>query len=200
MAAWVKAFALLLVLVAALSAAALLWIGWRGISTRAEPTAIEAAVAGTMRRLAVPRADRERANPVAATPEVVAEGLAHYADHCAACHGNDGSGDTEMGRGLYPKVPDMRKDSTQSMTDGELFYIIENGVRLTGMPGWSTGTAAGEEASWHLVHFIRRLPGLTEDDLDRIREMVPRSPREVREDLEAERFLRGEDPGPALLR
>src|SRR5215204_5096493 len=84
--------------------------------------------------------------------------MAHFADHCAVCHGNDGRGDTEMGRGLYPKAPDMRLDATQQLSDGELFYIIEHGIRFTGMPGWRTGTTAGEESSWHLVRFIRHLP------------------------------------------
>src|SRR4029450_9803517 len=90
--------------------------------------------------------------PVPASADGLAEGLAHYADHCASCHAIDGSGDTEMGRGLFPKAPDMRGAPTQSMTDGELFYVIEHGIRFTGMPGWSTGSAEGETASWQLVH------------------------------------------------
>ena len=73
------------------------------------------------------------------TEEAIAEGRAHFADHCASCHANDGSGDTEMGRGLYPRAPDMRLAATQNLEDHELFYIIENGIRLTGMPAWGTG-------------------------------------------------------------
>jgi mono/diheme cytochrome c family protein len=149
-----------------------------------------------MRRLAVPQNDRNRQNLVPATPEVIAAGRAHYADHCAACHANDGSGETQLGLGLYPKPPDMRQAATQSLTDGELFYIIENGIRLTGMPAWSTGTPEGEEASWHLVHFIRRLPKLTAEEVEQMEAMNPRSPAEIRQDIEAERFLAGEDPAP----
>ena len=113
-----------------------------------------------MRRLAIPRAAAAMNNSVARSPEVIAEGMAHYADHCASCHANDGSGATEMGLGLYPKPPDMRLPATESLTDGELFYIIENGVRLTGMPAWATGTEEGRRSTWHLVHFIRELPRL----------------------------------------
>jgi hypothetical protein len=98
-----------------------------------------------------------------------------------------------MGRNLFPKAPDMRLPTTQSLTDGELFWIIEHGVRFTGMPGWSTGTKEGEAASWHLVHFIRHLPDITEADLEDMAARNPRSPEEVRQDIEAERFLRGED-------
>jgi mono/diheme cytochrome c family protein len=135
-------------------------------------------------------------NPIPVSDETVAEGRDHFADHCASCHGNDGSGDTEMGRGLYPKAPDMRLPATQNLSDGELFYIIENGVRFTGMPAWSTGTPAGETASWHLVHFIRHLPHVTDVDIERMEQQNPKSPAEIREQIEEEKFLRGDDVAP----
>ena len=194
MSAVLKAFVLLVVILAVAIAAVFVWIGSRGISARDEPTALEAGVARTMRHLAIPSGDRDRTNPVEATPEVLAAGLAHYADHCAVCHGNDGSGDTEMGRGLYPKAPDMRLEATQSLSDGELFYIIENGIRLTGMPAWGTGTPDGEAQSWHLVHFIRGLPTLTREQVEEIAAMVPRPPAAVRQEIEEQRFLEGGDP------
>ncbi len=186
-----KALLLLLALGAVVAAVTFVWIGSRGITARAEPGFIETTVARTMRRLAIPRADRDLKNPVAVTPEVISSGLAHYADHCAVCHANDGSGNTQMGRGLYPKPPDMRQSATQSLTDGELFYIIENGVRLTGMPAWSTGTPEGEEATWHLVHLIRQLPGLTPSQIDQMKALNPRSPEEIRQQIEEESFLKG---------
>jgi mono/diheme cytochrome c family protein len=197
MKAVLKAFALLVALIAVLSVVVFVWIGSRGISARAEPGRIETAVARTMRRLAVPRADRNRANPVAATPEIIAAGMAHYADHCAACHANDGSGETEIGLGLYPRSPDMRQAGTQSLTDGELFYIIENGVRLTGMPAWSNGTPEGAEETWHLVHFIRELPRLTAAQIEEMEALNPRPPAEIRQQMDEERFLRGDDVKPA---
>ena len=90
----------------------------------------------------------------------------------------------------------MRAAATQDLSDAELFYIIENGVRLTGMPGWSTGTPAGEESSWHLVHFIRHLPQITADEVEQMEALNPKSPDAIRQEIEAERFLRGEDPAP----
>jgi mono/diheme cytochrome c family protein len=191
MKAMLKASALLAAIVLVLVVVAFIWIGSRGISARAQPGRIETVVARTMRRLAMPSAARNLTNPVAKTPEVIAEGTAHYADHCAACHANDGSGDTELGLGLYPKPPDMRLDATQSLTDGELFYIIENGVRLTGMPAWSTGTEEGRQATWHLVHFIRELPHLTPERIERMKAMNPRSLDELQQELEEQKFLEG---------
>src|SRR4030095_13028269 len=123
-----------------------------GMSARDTPLPIEAFVAKRLRLLAIPRGAWKTLNPTRLTPEVLAEGRAHFADHCATCHANDGSGKTEMGQNFYPKVPDMRLSETQKLSDGELFYIIQNGVRFTGMPAWGTGSRDHEEASWHLVH------------------------------------------------
>lgn len=102
-----------------------------------------------------------------------------------------------MGRGLYPPAPDVRLPAIQNLSDGELFYIIENGVQLTGTPGWSTGTKEGETSSWHLVHFIRHLPHLTNEELERMESLNPKSPDEIRQEIEAEQFLNGGDaPSP----
>jgi len=165
----------------------------RGLSTRVQPAWIEERAAMAMRRLATPASARDRRNPVAAAPAVFEDGLTHFADHCASCHGNDGSG-TDLGKSFYPPVPDMRAARTQSLTDGELFAIIENGIRLTGMPAWGNGTPEGEASSWALVHFIRRLPALSPDDIARMNELNPKSAAEFREEEEARRFLAGDEP------
>ena len=181
------------IVVAGLACVLIYSIARKGLSTRVEPSWIEERAALAMRGLATPASVREARNPVAKTPDVLEEGLAHFADHCASCHGNDGSG-TPMGKSLYPPVPDMRRERTQSLTDGELFSIIENGIRLTGMPAWGNGTADGEASSWALVHFIRRLPTLPPDDIARMQDLNPKSPAEFREEEEARRFLAGDEP------
>jgi mono/diheme cytochrome c family protein len=171
-----------------------------GIGARAEPGRLETTVAKRARSLAIPREARARTNPVAADQAALDEGLSHFADHCATCHGNDGSGDTSIGKGLYPKAPDMRQTATQELTDGELFYIIENGVKLTGMPAWGEGTPESATASWKLVHFIRRLPKLTREEITKMEGLNPRSPDEWRA-LEDERKSlesgRPQEPKPA---
>ena len=180
-----------LALAGALAIAAGVWLIRGGISAKGQPGAFETAVARRLRAAAIPGRARTLGNPVQATPEVINAGMEHFADHCAVCHANDGSGDTEMGRGLYPKVPDMRQAATQSLSDGELFYIIENGVRLTGMPAWGTGTPEGTDASWKLVHFIRHLPKLTDAEIEQMKSLNPTSPDEWREEEEMRRFLEG---------
>jgi mono/diheme cytochrome c family protein len=160
-----------------------------GLSTRGEPGRIETALARAARSMAIPSSARALQNPISLSSDVIAEGMAHYADHCATCHANDGSGKTEMGQGLFPKAPDMRLPATQNLSDGELFYVIEHGIRFTGMPGWGTGTATGEASSWQLVHFMRHLPKLTPEELEAMKDRNPRSPQEIRLEIEEERFL-----------
>jgi hypothetical protein len=92
---------------------------------------------------------------------------------------------------MFPPPPDLRAAPTQEMSDGELFYIIENGIRFTGMPAFATGSAEGEAESWKLVHFIRRLPRLSEAEQERMKALNPRSPEEIRQEIEEEEFLRG---------
>jgi len=193
----IRALLILIVIAAFAGGVVACTIARRGISANAEPSRIEAVMARTMRSLATPAAVKSRPNPMPRTDEVVAGAMEHFADHCAVCHGNDGSGDTTMGRGLYPKVPDMRAAATQSLSDGELFSIIENGIRLTGMPAWSTGTPEGEQDSWALVHFIRHLPALTPEEIERMEALNPKSPEQWQEEEEARRFLQGEDVAPA---
>ena len=187
----IKAAALLAAFVILLAAVGLVYIMNAGLSARESPGAVETFMAGKVRGLVISRRARDLQSAIARAPEIIAAGREHFADHCATCHANDGSGDTEMGRGMWPKVPDMRLARTQNLSDGELFWIIENGVRFTGMPAWSTGTKDGETASWHLVHFIRRLPKLTPEEIDEMELLNPKSPEEIRQHLTEEEFLKG---------
>jgi mono/diheme cytochrome c family protein len=156
-----------------------------GISARTKPAAIEAMLARSVRHLAIPITARGRQNPVPLTPAVLQEARDHFADHCATCHANDGSGKTDMGPNFYPRVPDMREPETQNLSDGELFYIIRHGVRLSGMPAW--GSEHDNADNWKLVHFIRHLPKITPAELDEMKKLNPATQQE-RDD---EKFLEG---------
>ncbi len=168
----------------------------RGVSARDQPTAIEAFIARGLRRLATPSHLHTAKNPVALTTEVMASARAHFADHCASCHGNDGRGQTSIGQSLYPKAPDMTLPDTQSLVDGEIFGIIENGIRLTGMPAWGNGTPESERASWELVHLIRHFPKITPEELLEMASLNPRSRAEFEEEQTMNAFLKGGDVKP----
>jgi mono/diheme cytochrome c family protein len=174
-----------------------------GVSARDQPTQAEIFIARRLRHLAIPIAARQMASPSPSTPATVKAGMEHFADHCAICHGNDGGGDTEIGKGLYPKAPDMRTDETQNLSDGELYYIIENGIRFTGMPGWGTGKGDGDDPdgghdTWALVHFIRHLPKLTEAEAQEMKSLNPKGREEWEQEQQMQEFLKnGGEAKPA---
>lgn len=171
-----------------------------GLSAKATPTSLEAFVARNARHLAIPRNARLTQNPVLDSPEGQREARLHFADHCAICHGNDGSGDTPIGNGLYPKPPDLRKPATQELSDGELFWIIENGVRFTGMPAFSNnadhlnGNHGSGQDSWKLVHFIRHLSHLTVVERLEMERYNPKGPEDRAEEQEEDQFLNQATP------
>ncbi len=195
--ATLRALVLLIALASVIGGVLAYSIVSRGLSAHEDPSRVEEVLARAMRHWATPGPVRERANPVQPTPEVINEALEHYADHCSTCHANNGDGDTDIGRGLYPRVPDMRSATTQSLTDGELFSIIEHGIRLTGMPAWGNGTDEGERESWALVHFVRRLPTLSQAEIERMEMLNPKTPAQFKEDEETRRFLEGTSEKPS---
>jgi mono/diheme cytochrome c family protein len=163
-----------------------------GLSARATPTKFEIMVARNARHLAIPSNARLAQNPVLDSPEDLRDARLHFADHCAICHANDGSGQSMIGSGLYPKPPDLRLPETQNLTDGELFWIIENGVRFTGMPGFSNGGEhGGMQGSWKLVHFIRHLPHLTAAERIEMERYNPKGPDDRAEEQQENDFLNG---------
>ena len=166
-----------------------------GFSARDNPSGFEKLIARTMRSLAIPSGAKRLKNPYTANQELLTAARRHFADHCATCHANNGSGDTSIGRNLYPKAPDMRLPDTQNRTDGELYYIIHNGIRLTGMPAWGEANKKdADEDSWQLVLFIRHLPKLTPEEEKDMEQSNPKSTLEHDEEVQEEEFLKGGNP------
>lgn len=132
-------------------------------SAKDQPSWLERALAEHARSISVPGDAKTLKNPRPVTEGIMAEAREHWTEHCSVCHGLDGRGETVVGRGMYPPAPNMIDANTQQKTDGEIFYIISNGVRLTGMPAWEG--ADSPEAIWDLVAFIRHMPELTPEEL-----------------------------------
>jgi len=144
----------------------------RGFSAREEPSAIEKLVARTVRELSIPASARRQTNPWKPTSENLQEARDHFLAHCAVCHGTDGSGATQEGRNLYPKPPDLRAPQTQNLSDGEIHYIIQNGVRLTDMPSWGSPHDEADNDGWKLVMFIRGLRPLSAPEKSQQQEAI----------------------------
>lgn len=182
-----------LVVLAALATALLLFVR-RGFSTRNEPSAPEAWLAGNLRDWSVPGAYKDMRNPVECSAQALTDAKAHWADHCATCHANNGAGDSMLGKTMYPRPPNMREAATQKQSDGELYYTIKNGVRLSGMPAF--GAPGDKDAdSWKLVCFVRHLPQLTPEEVDEMKKLNPKTPEDLEEERQEAEFLNG---GPAI--
>src|ERR1700724_4031809 len=168
-----KVVSLILCALAVAAAAYGLILVRRGFSALATPSAIEEFAATTARKLAVPSAFRQLRNPIMPSTENIRGGMEHFSLHCAPCHSNEGGGQTVFGKGLYPKPPDLRAAATQNKSDGELYYTIENGVRLSGMAAFS-GTHTVPQ-TWRLVLVIRHLPQITAEELNEMKSLDPKS-------------------------
>jgi mono/diheme cytochrome c family protein len=146
------------VLIAAIAIGVLVW---RGFRATLEPSAFERNFARTVRNWAIPSQARNEKNPLQATPENLRQGRDTFLAECATCHGYVDTSVPQIGRALYPRAPDLRSSSTQALTDGEIHYIVENGVQLTGMPAWKNSDSTQGDEPWRLVLFIRSLRPLS---------------------------------------
>lgn len=146
-----------------------------------------------MRGLAMPQT--RSLKPASTAPTDLKAARAHWASHCAICHGVGGAGDTDVGRNLYPPAPDMRAQTTQRLSDGELYAAINNGIRLTGMPAWGA-PGDDDEETWGLVALIRTLPSLDEGARAEIERNLPKTPHQQAEDMEEDDFLHSGSPAP----
>jgi mono/diheme cytochrome c family protein len=135
-----------------------------GLAADAEPGTVERAIASRLVRLSIPADVKQRNNPFRTDGTVWQAAADYYGDHCAACHGSDGHGQTVLGQNMYPKTPDLADPAVQRFSDGELFYVIQNGVRWTGMPAWKREYSPDE--TWRLVSLIRAVPHLARGALE----------------------------------
>ena len=123
----------------------------QGLSARKKPGKLEYVIANHALSISIPASAKNTKNPMKPNADALAEAGKDYTDHCAPCHARDGAGNTEIAKGLSPEVPDLRAEHIQKLSDGEMFYIIRNGVRFTAMPA----SSFQDERIWRLVLLIR---------------------------------------------
>jgi predicted CXXCH cytochrome family protein len=146
----------ILAVVAVITGGVYWYIATGGMIARQQAPALEVFLARHLVNLSIPKSAKAMINPLSATPDGgdVAAGRVLYQQHCDVCHGYDGSGKTLAGGGSYPPPANLRGLGTTKRTDGTLFYLIRNGIRNTGMPGWQLT----DQQTWQLVVYLRNLP------------------------------------------
>jgi mono/diheme cytochrome c family protein len=150
-----------------LVAAAFAASGLFNVAASIPPGALETRVARFALDRSVSRRAPKSPNPIHADAESLHAGLEHYRGMCLNCHGAPGVDASEAADGLNPPAPDLSLPRVQKRTDGELFWIVQNGIRMTGMPAF--GTTHKDEEIWKIVAFVRRLPELPPDDVKALR-------------------------------
>ena len=123
-----------------------------------QPSQEETSLANAAKDVIIPLEAGKMKNPLPATDEVVSQGQEVFLGSCAQCHGADARGDTNVGRNMNPPAMDLSSPHVQHWSDAELFWIIKNGVRLTGMPSWKSSISDND--TWKLAGFIHNLPRL----------------------------------------
>lgn len=145
-----------------IGAAAYVLSGSFDVSANRPPGSLEKRIAGLALDHSVARRAPKGANPLAPSPEAIRGGFAHYKEMCVFCHGAPGVDASEAGEGLNPPAPDLTLARIQKRTDGELFWILQNGIRMTGMPAF--GPTHKDAELWKMVAFVRHLPSLTPEE------------------------------------
>lgn len=142
------------------------------------PTHAESISANLMRRLFIPlRVSKVPAAPATSTESLLA-GRKIFLQACSTCHAATGHGDQQLAGSFYPPVPDITGEAAQRWSDRELFWIIRNGIRLTGMPAWRS--TLSEQQTWDVVSYVRHLSIGISDARTRSKE-AGNSPKDLRD-------------------
>ena len=134
-------------------------------------TVRDRSVATRARDIVVPK-DLDDANRIS-------RGAGQYAEMCSSCHLAPGMKRTEISQGLYPRAPELRRQT--DLTPGEQFWIVKHGMKMTGMPAW--GVTHQDELLWDVVAFVRKLPKLTPEQYETLVKNAPKH-EEIMQDME----------------
>ena len=128
-----------------------------GCAADKNPSKGETSLANAAKDVTIPLEAGKMKNPLPETDEVASQGQEVFLGSCAPCHGADARGSADLGRNMNPPAMDLTSSHVQHWSDAELFWIIQNGVRLTGMPSWKSSISDND--TWKLARFIHKLPG-----------------------------------------
>jgi len=148
-----------LVIVAGVGAA-YIYSGAFDVAASTPHNAFEQSLFRTAMRRSVVAMSRTVSRSPRFTDEMVRDGFDHYEDVCAGCHGGPGIERNEIGKGLSPPAPDLA-DAVAAWSPSQLFWIVKNGLKMTGMP--SFGKTHDDNQVWSIVAFIEQLPGMSSD-------------------------------------
>ena len=127
-------------------------------TARRKPLPLERVVANMAKDIVIPIEAHNAKDPVSPSAGTIETGQQIFLQNCALCHGPDGHGDTNLGTHMFPPAMDLTSPHVQHWTNGDLFWIIQNGISLTGMPSWSSSISPAN--TWKIAWFVHALPRL----------------------------------------
>jgi mono/diheme cytochrome c family protein len=131
--------------------------GYLSFNADQEPSAFEEHTAMTAIDAATDRRASDAKNPIPANEENLVAGTKLYVNHCAGCHGVPSNSDSQFAHSFYPEVPSFFKDAPD-MAENQNFYIIQHGIRWTGMPAWNK--TLNDTQTWQIVTFLSNIEKL----------------------------------------
>ncbi|MDB6066386.1 MAG: Cytochrome [Pedosphaera sp.] len=137
------------------------------LSASGKPGAIETTLAPWAFERSMARRSPKTNNPFANDASTWAVGMAHYREDCMICHGAPGIAGKDVSMGLSPPAPELDGKEIQSLSDGEVFWIVKNGIRWSGMP--AIGQTHEDTDIWKIISFVRHLPHLTPEEKDQLK-------------------------------
>jgi mono/diheme cytochrome c family protein len=157
------AFIGLLAIIAAVVLAGYFFGGFYNVAATAEDPAPVASALIRVRTAAIARRAHDRPPPGFDDPGTIQNGARQYAKQgCSNCHGAPGVEWSKFSEGLNPGPPDL-KEIANEREPGALFWVVKNGIRMTGMPSFGKAGVADSEI-WQIVAFVKKLPGVSEAD------------------------------------
>lgn len=151
-----KGWLIAIIVITILIAAAAYWLVPRGIGAVGGPGPLETSVASKVRGWYISRAaKRIPTSTIANNAASISQGEALYGMACAFCHGQDGRKSSPIGKSMHPRVPSLISPAVKGLSDKEVFWVIKNGIRLSGMPGFAN--VESDEEIWQITYYVRSL-------------------------------------------
>jgi mono/diheme cytochrome c family protein len=150
-------------------------LGFVDFSADTNPSPTERHLAMSAVDASTDRHAGNQKNPLQPSDENVIAGTVLYRNHCAGCHGTPSNPDSQFGRSFNPPVPQFFKEGSD-MADNQSFYIIQHGIRWSGMPAWSK--TLSENQTWQIITFLshlEKLPPAAQKELAPIDSSFPAS-------------------------
>lgn len=135
--------------------------GMFNMNATEKPSTVEEIIGKTAWEKSLHRRAPQATNPFQNDSTALDSGMDHFKENCLPCHGIPGVEPSEIAKGLNPHAPELKHRGLEEWSDGELFYLVKNGIRMTGMP--ALGPTHTDQEIWTIVYFLRHIENLSAD-------------------------------------